>query len=112
MEFDKQAIVEYNVLVAADYWMGVMMSTMSLLVAYARNVDSVSVVDGEGGGGSGGEREDFFEKWIVEGSVREGEDGKHRVWEGELPVLKGNEGTKLLVVNPGPRGLAIFDSFP
>jgi len=84
------------------------MSTMSLLVAYARNVDAVAAADGEGEG----EGEDFFEKWIVEGSVRVGEDGKHRVWEGELPVLKGNAGTKLLVVNPGPRGLAIFDSFP
>jgi hypothetical protein len=36
LRFDEMAIVEYQVLLAADYWYGVLYSTMSHLVAYAR----------------------------------------------------------------------------
>jgi hypothetical protein len=93
LSFDQKAIVEYQVLVGADYWYGVLLSTMSALVAYARTVDYP---------------EDFFSRYVQPGSVR---TGQSRTWD-TVPALKGNNFTKLLVVNAGPRGLDIMDTFP
>jgi hypothetical protein len=93
LSFDQKAIVEYQVLVGADYWYGVLLSTMSALVAYARTVDHP---------------EAFFPTYIQPGSTR---TGQARTWD-IVPALKGDNFTKLLVVNAGPRGLDIMDSFP
>ena len=66
--------------------MGLVMSSMSQLIAYARSLD---------------DEEDFFEKMIFPGSVKEiGEDGLGiRRTHPVTPVMKGDERTKLLVVN-------------
>jgi hypothetical protein len=94
LNFDQMAIVEYRVLVGADYWYGVLLSTMSALVAYARTVDHP---------------EAFFPTYIQPGSIRN--VGNTRTWN-IAPMLKGDNFTKLLVVNAAPRGLDLMDTFP
>ncbi|KAL2074247.1 hypothetical protein VTL71DRAFT_8025 [Oculimacula yallundae] len=89
LAFDQKAIVEYQTLVDARFWMGVVMSSMSSLIAYARSIDN------EG---------DFFSEYIFPGSVR---NGAHRNYP-VVPDMKGNRNTKLMVVN----GVDIMDSFP
>ncbi|KAI1875127.1 uncharacterized protein JN550_002556 [Neoarthrinium moseri] len=87
--FDQKGIVEYEVLVNAKFWMGISMSSMSSLIAYARTADA---------------KEDFFEKYIFPGSTL---NGINRVYEDNM-VIKGDEYTKLLVVS----GVDIMGSFP
>ncbi|KAH8680508.1 hypothetical protein BX600DRAFT_444567 [Xylariales sp. PMI_506] len=89
MGFDEKGVVEYEVMVRAPYWMGISMSSMSSLIAYARTVD---------------EPEDFFEKHIYPDSIR---SGINRIYA-ENMVVRGNKHTKLLVVS----GVDIMESFP
>lgn len=90
--FDSRAIVEYSVLVAADYFIGLTASTLSDLVAYARTVDDDI---------------DFYNTYIVEDSVPL--DHVFRYWEQpDGPVLRGNEHTKLLTCT----GPYVMDAFP
>jgi hypothetical protein len=87
--FDQKGIVEYETLVRSKFFIGIVMSTMSSLIAYARNVDD--------------EGKDFFEDHIFPGSWN---IGIHR----EYPALamKGNIATKLMVVS----GVDVMKSFP
>jgi hypothetical protein len=39
LSFEEKAIVEYHTLVGAEIWMGLIISSMSSLIAYARSVD-------------------------------------------------------------------------
>ncbi len=55
--FDQKAIVEDQTLVDARFWMGIITSSMSSLIAYARSVD---------------EEEDYFETYIFPDSSRSG----------------------------------------
>lgn len=90
MQFDQKAIVETEVLVGADYWYGVLMSTFSEMVAFKRTQ---------------GEKGNFFEDFILPGSVRV--HGGKRRWD-HVPALKGNERTNLVVVNSGQDNLDCF----
>jgi hypothetical protein len=90
MSFDERAIVEYDLLVSAERFMGVVMSTFSSIVAFARTID---------------EEGDFFDQHVFPGSYRDPND-IHRVYP-EL-ALKGDDRTLLLVVN----GDDVMDSFP
>jgi hypothetical protein len=87
--FDEKAIVEYHTLVEAKFWIGIITSSMSSLIAYARSVD---------------DEEDFFETYIFPGS---GRDGFHREYS-DSPAIKGNNVTKLMVLS----GPDIMESFP
>ncbi|KAH8647547.1 hypothetical protein BGZ60DRAFT_345394, partial [Tricladium varicosporioides] len=83
MDFDRQAVVEYPVLLSADYFEGLMMSTMSLLVAYARTMD---------------EEKDFFSTYILTGSRPI--PNRERLWDvNKVPAMKGHNSTKLFVLN-------------
>ncbi|TAQ88169.1 hypothetical protein B7494_g3476 [Chlorociboria aeruginascens] len=88
--FDQKAIVEYQTLVGADYWMGVVMSSMSSLIAFARTVD---------------DEEDFFTTYVFPDSTRE---GLRRTYGGEVPGMRGDGKTFVMVVNE----VDIMDSFP
>lgn len=90
MQFDQKAIVETRVLVGADYWYGVLMSTFSEMVAFKRTE---------------GEKGNFFEEYILPGSERI--PGGRRRWD-QVPALRGNERTKLVVVNSGQDNLDCF----
>lgn len=68
--------------------MGVIMSSMSNLIAYARHVN---------------DEEDVFEKYVFPGSERDGLERYYKECE-----MRGNRRTKLMVVN----GVDIMDSFP
>jgi hypothetical protein len=57
LALDQKAIVEYQTLVEARFWMGIITSSMSSLIAYARTVD---------------EEEDYFETYVFSGSSRSG----------------------------------------
>ncbi|KAH8598170.1 hypothetical protein B0O99DRAFT_616061 [Bisporella sp. PMI_857] len=93
MDFDQKAVVEYEVLLGADYFEGIMMSTMSVLVAYARTID---------------DEQDFFTDHLLVNSRRTPK--QERLWpDNEVPALKGNERTKLLALNVN---LDTFDSVP
>ncbi|KAG9237060.1 hypothetical protein BJ875DRAFT_350158, partial [Amylocarpus encephaloides] len=89
LRFDEKGIVEYKVLLDARFWLGLVMSSMSSLIAYARSVD---------------EKDDYFETFIFPGSSKNGLD---RGYPDHLS-MKGNRRTKLMVVN----GVDIMDSFP
>lgn len=91
MNFDQKAIVEYVMLVSADRFMGVVMSTFSSIVAFARTVD---------------EEGDFFDEFIFPGSVKAAK-GMHREYP-DGPALKGDGKTMLLVVS----GDDVMDEFP
>jgi hypothetical protein len=87
--FDQKAIVEYQTLVAARFQLGIISSSMSTLIAYARTVD---------------EEEDFFETYIFPGSSKSGLNRGYPV----SPSMMGNADTKLMVVS----GVDILDAFP
>ncbi|KAG4033655.1 hypothetical protein MFRU_004g01590 [Monilinia fructicola] len=91
MEFDTMAIVDYAVLVEARFFLGVWMSTFSQTIAYARTAE---------------DEDDFWETYITPGSRRA---GSARVWD-DVPSLKGDETTKILVVNTGD--ISNMDSYP
>ncbi|KAJ8067198.1 hypothetical protein OCU04_004563 [Sclerotinia nivalis] len=92
MEFDAAAIVEYPVLVEAGLFLGVWMSTFSQTIAYARAAE---------------DEDDFWETYITPGSSRNDIGG--RDWD-DVPALKGDEKTKLLVVNTGD--ISDMDAYP
>lgn len=89
LTFDEKGIVEYAVLVRARFWQGLLISTMSSVIAYARTMD---------------EPEDFFHTYIYPRSARWGID---RNYADNLSI-KGNEDTKLYVVD----GQDNMDAFP
>jgi hypothetical protein len=89
LSFDQKGIVEYQVLVEARFFLGVIMSSMSSLIAFARTVD---------------EPEDLFETYIFPNSSK---SGLNRGYEQPL-TLKGSWNTKLMVVN----GVDIMEAFP
>lgn len=85
LPFDRKAIVEYKTLVEGRFFLGILTSTMSNLIAYARTVDQYA--DSE---------EDFFYDVVLKGSVKRRQF--FRVWR-RAPHIKGTGGTRLLVVN-------------
>jgi hypothetical protein len=89
LAFDQKGIVEYQNLVQARFWVGVVTSSMSSLVAYARTVD---------------DEEDYFSTYVFPGSVKSGLNRNYQV----SPSMKGSETTKLMVIN----GVDIMDAFP
>ncbi|KAG0651274.1 hypothetical protein D0Z07_1860 [Hyphodiscus hymeniophilus] len=89
LTFDEKAIVEYQTLVQAKFWMGIITSSMSSLIAYARSVN---------------DKEDFFDTYVFPGSER---SGFNRAYP-ESPSMKGNNVTKLMVLS----GPDIMESFP
>ncbi|KAG0645608.1 hypothetical protein D0Z07_8527 [Hyphodiscus hymeniophilus] len=96
MMFDERAIIEYQMLLNADMFLGPVMSSMSSLIAFTRALDKP---------------DDFFPKYIFPGSKKEvGEDGwgLRRVYEQEMPLMRGDEKSRLMVVN----GDDIMNYFP
>jgi len=90
LSFDEKAVTEYESLVAADYFMGILTSSLSAVVAYARTADD------EG---------DYYEKSIHPETTRTEFIG--RKYPGP-PSMRGNEHTKLLVLT----GPDIMDCYP
>ncbi|KAE9366216.1 hypothetical protein N431DRAFT_495958 [Stipitochalara longipes BDJ] len=88
LDFDQKGVVEYETLVRSTFFLGIVMSTMSCLIAYARTVD---------------DEKDFFETYVFPGSWN---IGIHR----EYPAIsmKGNRVTKLMVVS----GVDVMNLFP
>lgn len=91
LRFDARAITEYESLVSADYFLGILSSSLSDMVAYARTVD---------------EEGDYFDEYIRPNTTRG--TFVDRVFPGS-PDVRGNENTKLMVVSGGPD---IMDCFP
>lgn len=91
MEFDTMAIIDYPVLVEASFFLGVWMSTFSQTAAYTRTME---------------DENDYWETYVTPGSRRE---GLARVWD-RVPALKGDNTTKLMVVNTGD--ISNMDSYP
>jgi hypothetical protein len=89
LAFDEKAIVEYQTLVEAKYFMGIIMSSMSSLIAFARTVD---------------EEEDFFETHVFPGSIHQ---DTGRLYP-QSPKITGDNFTMLMVTN----GTDIMESFP
>ncbi|TVY87983.1 hypothetical protein LAWI1_G007859 [Lachnellula willkommii] len=87
--FDQKGIVEYQVLVEARFWIGVITSSFSSLIAYARTVN---------------DSDDFFESSIFPGSSKSGLDRGYT----EPNTVKGSFNTKLMVIN----GPDIMEAFP
>ncbi len=90
LTFDQKGIVEYTTLTSADYFFGPGMSSMSLLIAYARTI---------------GEESEYFEKYIHPNSIRKPPLDRQYIGS---PLMKGNKNTRLLMVN----GSDILDRFP
>jgi hypothetical protein len=90
LEFDQRAITEYQSLVSADYFMGILSSSLSDMVSYARTID---------------EDDDYYEKYIHPGATRAG--FVDRVFP-DSPSVRGNNHTKLIVLT----GPDIMDCFP
>ncbi|OBT85597.1 hypothetical protein VE02_05151 [Pseudogymnoascus sp. 03VT05] len=90
LQFDEKAITEYESLVSADYFMGILTSSLSAIVAYARTVD------GEG---------DYFEEYIHPNTTRG--EFVDRVFP-DSPSVRGDVSTKLMVLT----GADIMDCFP
>lgn len=93
--FDEKAIVEYQMLLNADFFMGPVMSSMSSLIAYARALD---------------EPTNFFPTYIFPGSKKDlGKDGLgiKRKYP-KVPVMRGDSKSKLMLVN----GDDIMSFFP
>ena len=88
LDFDQKGVIEYETLVRSTFFLGIAMSTMSSLVAYARTVQ---------------DERDFFENYVFPGSWN---IGIHR----EYPArsMKGNMDTRLLVVS----GVDAMNFFP
>jgi hypothetical protein len=91
LPFDQKAIVEYETLVRSKYFLGPAMSSMSSLIAYERTIN---------------EKEDIFTTHIFPGSVRD-EETRWRTYP-SVPAMRGDETTKLMVVNQ----FDIMDNFP
>ncbi|CZR51553.1 related to MNN4 Regulates the mannosylphosphorylation [Phialocephala subalpina] len=89
LAFDQKAIIEYQTLVDARYWMGLTMSSMSALIAYARTINNTG---------------DLFDEYVYPGSSK---NGLNRYYKGNS-VMKGDRWTKLMIVN----GVDIMDTFP
>ena len=95
MNFDQQAIVEYSLMVGADYFTGNMVSTLSMVIAYARTMD---------------EEPEFFPSYILDGSHRE--PPKRRYWD-VAPAMHGHNTTRLMVVNLGVgANIDFYDTLP
>lgn len=94
--FDEKAVVEYQMLLNAELFLGLALSTMSALVSYARALD---------------DPENFFPTYIFPGSTKNlGKDGLGlKRYYPEAPIMKGDSKSKLLVVN-GKND--IMDFFP
>lgn len=90
LPFDQKAIVEYEALVSADYFFGILTSSLSALVAYARTA---------------GEEEDYFATYVHPGTSRGG--GIERHFPGS-PCMRGNLRTRLFVLD----GPDIMDCYP
>lgn len=90
LEFDEKAITEYESLVSADYFIGILTSSLSDIVAYARTVD---------------EEGDYFEEHIHPNTTRG--EFVDRVFP-DSPSVRGNGQTKLMVIT----GADIMDCFP
>lgn len=89
LNFDEKGIVEYLVLLNARYFMGVMTSTMSNTIAYARTIQA------EG---------DYFNDYIFPRSNRTD------MWRSypDMPYMAGNADTKLMVFD----GVDLMDGYP
>jgi hypothetical protein len=84
--FDEKAIVEYQMLLNADFFLGPVMSTMSALIAYTRALNETG---------------SFFPKYIFPGSTKDvGKDGlgMKRTYP-KVPIMKGDSKSKLMLVN-------------
>jgi hypothetical protein len=94
LTFDQKGIVEYKTLTSADYFLGIALSSMSLLVAFDRTVD---------------ENEDYFTTFIQNNSIRAygSQDGIHRNYP-VMPIMKGNDKTRLFCIS----GPDIMDAYP
>lgn len=90
LQFDEKAITEYESLVSADYFMGILTSSLSAIVAYTRTVN---------------EEGDYFDRYIHPGTTRAA--FVDRVFPNS-PSIRGNEHTKLMVLT----GPDIMDCFP
>jgi len=93
--FDQKAAIEYTTLFNSAFFMGPFMSSMSQLIAYAREINSTK---------------DFFEQYIYPGSRQlPGDSGLEMVRKyPKVPIMKGSNTTKLMVVN----GDDIMSFFP
>jgi hypothetical protein len=89
LAFDEKAIVEYQTLVDARFFLGILTSSMSSLIAYARSVDDM---------------DDYFETYVFPGSSKVGLNRGYP----ESPTMKGNGETKLIAVS----GVDLMDAFP
>lgn len=83
--FDRKAIVEYKTLVEAQYFLGIITSTMSNLIAYARTVDHYVKTD-----------EDFFYSVVLKGSILRKD--VYRVWRGNRVKMSGDGTTMLMTL--------------
>lgn len=93
LSFDEGAALEYEVLRQADVFLGLAMSTMSLMVAYAREVDGPN---------------SFFKTYITPGSTRAlKNESMHREYENP-ETMRGNNRTRLLIVSAD----CILHAFP
>ena len=90
LRFDEKAILEYDVLLNADFFLGVLMSSMSSLIAFARALNDSEV---------------FFPTYVYPGST---EEAGVRFYP-DAPAMKGNSKSKLMVP---ARGKDIMPYFP
>jgi hypothetical protein len=90
LTFDQKGIVEYTTLKSADYFFGVGMSSMSLLIAFERTID---------------EEREYFTEYIYPNSILN--PPYDRQYAGS-PIMKGNEKTRLFMVS----GPDIMDRYP
>ncbi|KFY33760.1 hypothetical protein V494_07341 [Pseudogymnoascus sp. VKM F-4513 (FW-928)] len=90
LRFDQRAVTEFESLVHADYFMGILTSSLSAKVAYSRTL---------------GEEGDYFDKYIHPGTTRG--EFVERVFP-DSPSVRGDEHTKLIVLT----GADLMDCFP
>lgn len=92
--FDEKGVIEYQMLLNADFFLGPAMSSMSSLIAFARTAE---------------QDEDFFMSKIFPDSERyRNQEGWLRRKYSKPWMMKGDDLTKLLVVE----GDDIMDAFP
>jgi hypothetical protein len=94
--FDEKAIIEYQMLLNADFFLGPVMSSMSSLIAFTRALD---------------DSEDFFPTYVYPGSTKNpGEDGAgfRRTYDFQSPEMRGDKRSRLMIVN----GDDIMSFFP
>jgi hypothetical protein len=82
LRFDGKVILEYEMLVNDDFFLGVLMSSMSSMIACARAINDPEL---------------FFPTYIYPGSTV---DGRNRNYP-DVPSMKGNQKTKLMTVLTG-----------